>query len=104
MNELKTSPVFYNTLTTNCTTNIWLNSLVNPEHLPFSWEILASGHVPELLYEHGRLASGGLSFSALQQQVHINARAHAADTEKDFSSRIRAVLDRAVSIPLQPSH
>lgn len=104
MNELKSSPVFYNTLTTNCSTNIWLNSRVNPEHLPFSWEILASGHFPKFLFEHGRLAGGGLSFSALQQQVHINARAHAADTTADFSRRIRAVRDTAVFIPLPSTH
>lgn len=104
MNELNSSPVFYNTLTTNCSTNIWLNSRVNPEHLPFSWQILASGHFPEFLYEHGRLASGGLSFSALQQQVHVNARAHAADTAADFSRRIRAVQDATAFMPPQPTH
>jgi uncharacterized membrane protein YhaH (DUF805 family) len=100
MNELRSSPVFYNSLMTNCTTNIWLNSRVNPEHLPFSWKILATGHFPSFLYEHGRLASGGLSFPALQQQVHVNARAHAADMAVDFSRRIRAAQDTAVFIPL----
>lgn len=104
MNELNSSPVFYNTLTTNCSTNIWLNSRVNPQHLPFSWQILASGHFPEFLYEHGRLASGGLSFSALQQQVHVNARAHAADTAADFSRRIRAVQDATAFVPPQSTH
>ncbi|MDP2784452.1 MAG: DUF4105 domain-containing protein [Sulfurimicrobium sp.] len=89
INGLKASPEFYNSLTTNCTTNIWLNSRVNPEHLPFSWKILASGYVPEFMYEHGRLAPGGLPFSELQQRVHINARAQAADTAADFSRRIR---------------
>lgn len=99
MNELTTSPEFYNTLSTSCATNIWLNSRVNPEHLPFSWKILASGHFPEFLYEHGRLASGGLAFPELQQQAHINARAHAADTAADFSRRIREVQDTAVQSP-----
>jgi hypothetical protein len=98
MNELTASPVFYNTLTTNCTTNIWLNSRVNPEHLPFSWEVLASGHFAEFLYDHGRMASGGLPYVELQQHVHVNSRAHAADTAEDFSSRIRAVQAPAVTI------
>lgn len=89
MNALKTTPEFYNSLTTNCTTNIWLNSRVNPAHLPFSWKILVSGHVPEFLYEHGRLVTGGLPFSELQQRVHVNARAQAADAAPDFSRRIR---------------
>jgi len=89
INALKNSPEFYNSLTTNCTTNIWLNTRVNPSHLPFSWKILASGYVPEYLYEQGRLDTGGLSFPELQRRVHVNARAQAAGTAADFSRRIR---------------
>lgn len=90
MNALRTSPEFYNTLTTNCTTDIWYNTLVNAEHLPFSWKILASGYVPEYLYEAGRLDTR-LPFPALQRRAHVNARAQAADAAADFSQRIRAV-------------
>lgn len=90
INALKARPEFYNTLTTNCTTNIWLNSRVNPAHLPFSWKILASGYVPEFLYENGRLdSSGSRTFAELQARAHINARAQAADSAADFSRRIR---------------
>ena len=89
MNELKEQPSFYNTLTTNCTTNIWVNARVNPSHLPFSWKILASGHVPEYLYEHGQLKTDGLSFAEVQQRAHVNIRALAADKAEDFSRRIR---------------
>ena len=91
INALKDQPQFYNTLTTNCTTNIWFNSLVNPEHLRLSWKIFASGHVPELMHEQGRLQDAGLPFAALQQRAHINARAQAAGTSADFSQRIRQV-------------
>ncbi len=91
INRLKDQPQFYNSLTTNCTTNLWLNSHVNPGHLPFSWKILASGHVPELLHEQGRLDDGGLTFAELQQRAHINARAQAAGITPDFSRRIRQV-------------
>jgi hypothetical protein len=91
INTLKTRPEFYNTLTTNCTTTIWLNARVNPEHPPFSWKILASGYAPEFLYENGRLDSGGLPFSELQRRAHINARAQAANGAMDFSRRIREV-------------
>lgn len=93
INALKASPEFYNSLTTNCTTNIWLNSRVNPEHLPFSWKILASGYVPEFLFEHGRLVTGGLSFSELQRHAHVNAKAQAAGSAEDFSRRIRVGLE-----------
>jgi hypothetical protein len=90
INALRTKPEFYNTLTTNCTTNIWTNSHVNPERVPLTWKILASGYVPEYLYEQGRLETMGLSFPELQRRAHVNARAKAADSAADFSLRIRA--------------
>lgn len=96
INALKAKPRFYNTLTTNCTTSVWLNARVNPAHPPFSWKILASGYVPELLYEYGRLDTGGLPFAELQQKSHINARAQAADDAADFSRRIREEIKNAV--------
>ena len=89
INALRTTPAFYNALTTNCTTTIWLNAQVNQETVPFSWKILASGYVPEYLYEQGRLESRGLAFTELQRQAHVNARARAADAGADFSQRIR---------------
>ena len=89
INALKDHPEFYNSLTTNCTTNIWTNSHVNPGHLPLSWKILASGHVPEYLFENGRLEDPGLTFADIQRRAHINARAKAAGIVPDFSQRIR---------------
>ncbi len=92
INALKEKPAFYNTLTTNCTTNIWFNARVIDANLPFSWKILASGHVPELLYERGQLQDDGLPFAELQRRAEVNARAQAADQAADFSQRIRAPL------------
>ena len=88
INSLTTRPEFYNTLTTNCTTNIWLHTMVNAEHLPFSWKILASGYVPQYLYEAGRLDTS-VPFSELERRARVNERAVAADTAVDFSRRIR---------------
>lgn len=89
MNALKAEPDFYNTLVNNCTTDIWYNTRVNATHMQFSWKILASGYVPEYLYESGRLDTS-LPFPELQRLAHVNARAQAADTAADFSRRIRA--------------
>jgi hypothetical protein len=89
INSLKDSPEFYNTLTTNCTTNIWFHSKVNQEHLPFSWKILVSGYVPQYLYESGMLDQS-LPFAELQRRAHINPQAQAADRAADFSQRIRS--------------
>lgn len=89
INSLKAQPEFYNSLTTNCTTSIWLQTRVNPGHLPFSWKILISGYVPQYLYESGMLDTTA-PFVELQRRSSINARAQAADQAPDFSQRIRA--------------
>jgi hypothetical protein len=90
INELHEHPQFYNTLTTNCTTNIWLHAHVSPGRVPWSWKILLSGHVPEYLYEQGVLDTR-LPFPDLQRRSHINAVARAADDAADFSTQIRQV-------------
>jgi hypothetical protein len=94
INALKDRPQWYNTLTTNCTTAIWMHARVNPGHAPLSWKILASGYVPEYLHEIGRLGTG-LPFAELQRRAHVNARARVADKAADFSRQIRAGLPGA---------
>jgi hypothetical protein len=89
INSLRERPEFYHTLTANCTGNIWLHSRINPGHVPYSWKVLASGHLPEYLYEQGRLDTR-VPFAELQRRGHINALAQAADQAPDFSRRIRA--------------
>ena len=91
INALKDRPEWYNTLTTNCTTAIWMHTRINPGHPPLSWKILASGYLPEYLYEIGRLDSG-LPFAELRRRAQVNARARAADRAADFSRQIRAEL------------
>jgi hypothetical protein len=98
INDLKDRPEFYNTLTTNCTTAIWLNAQVVPGPLPFSWKLLLSGHTPDYLYEQGRLDTT-LPFDELQKRSWINATARAAGTAEDFSERIRS----SVSVLPSPS-
>jgi len=89
INALTVTPQFYNTLTTNCTTTIWLHSRVNQNRVPLAWQLIASGHVPEYLFEHNRLAATDLRFEDIRQHAQVNARARAADQDKDFSRRIR---------------
>ena len=88
INSLKVKPEFYNTLTTNCTTTIWMNTRVNPGHVPLSWKVLASGYVPDYLYEIGRLDTS-VPFEELRRRSHVNARAQAADKAANFSELIR---------------
>jgi hypothetical protein len=88
INELAQHAEWYNTLTSNCTTSIWVLTRINPEHVPFSWKILLSGYVPEYLYERGKLDTS-VPFAELQRRAYINPRAQAADQAPDFSQRIR---------------
>jgi hypothetical protein len=89
INALKEHAAWYNSLTTNCTSNIWLHARVLPGHVPYSWKILLSGYVPEYLYEQGKLDTS-VPFEELRRRAHINALAHAANQAPDFSQRIRA--------------
>jgi hypothetical protein len=93
INELKEQPGFYNTLTTNCTTNVLMHTRVNPGSHAYSWKILLSGYAPLYAYERGRLDTS-LPFEELKRRSHINAAAHAADQAADFSQRIRADLPK----------
>jgi hypothetical protein len=99
LNALRTQPEFYNTLTTNCTTDIWMNDHVNPGRVPLNWKIVVSGYVPEYLYQEGRLEDMGLSFAELQRRDHVNDRAKAADSAADFSIRIRARSEAQAKSP-----
>jgi hypothetical protein len=89
INSLKQHAQFYNTLTTNCTTNIWMHTKVNPNPHVFNWKILASGYTPLMVYEWGRLDTR-LPFEELRRRSHINEAARAAINAPDFSQRIRA--------------
>ncbi len=91
INELHERPEFYNTATTNCTTNIVMHVRAFQEQAPLSWKMLLSGYFPDLVYERGRLDQS-LPFDALRRQSHINERARAADGADDFSRRIREGL------------
>jgi hypothetical protein len=91
INELHKRPGFYNTLTTNCTTNILMHSRVNPESPPMSWKVLLSGYVPDYLYDLGKLDSTR-PFGDLERLSLVNERAHAADRDAAFSRRIREGL------------
>ncbi len=91
INQLRDEPEFYNTATTNCTTDIVARVRAFLDEVPWSWKVLLSGYLPELLYERGRLDQS-LPFDDLRRQSLINARARAADGADDFSRRIREGL------------
>ena len=91
INELRERPQFYNTLTTNCTTSVWMHTRMNRESPPLSWKLLLSGYVPDYLYDLGRLDTSR-PFPELEKLSLVNERAHAADRDPAFSQRIREGL------------
>jgi Domain of unknown function (DUF4105) len=91
LNKLRDHPEWYNELTRNCTTTLddQLAVDVNSPH-PWNYQFLLNGTLDELLYDRGRLVTGGLPFPELKQREHINAAARAANQSPDFSALIRA--------------
>ena len=90
LNQLKDHPEWYNALTRNCTTT--LDSQIaadakNPQ--PWNYQLLLNGTLDELVYDRGRLVTGGLPFLELKEREHINAAGEAADGSPDWSKLIR---------------
>jgi hypothetical protein len=89
LNDLHQQPVFYNALTSNCTTNIRLHTAAAPGgSLPWNWRLLLNGKADEYVYQEGGLA-GGLPFAVLKAAAHINDAARAAGQSPQFSDLIR---------------
>ncbi|HEX6113683.1 MAG TPA: DUF4105 domain-containing protein [Geminicoccaceae bacterium] len=78
INQLRASPEFYNTLTTNCTTDVWLLVRALTGRFAIDWRVLLSGYFPEYIYDLRSLDTR-LPFPALKAQSLINEKAHAAD-------------------------
>lgn len=93
-NQLREAPVFYNTLTRNCTNTIarHVNSLV-PGRVPFSFKVIFPGYSDRLAYDLGLIATD-LPFDSIRAHFRVTERARAA-TDSGFSREIRAVTSSA---------
>jgi hypothetical protein len=88
-NNLRDHPAWYNSLTTNCTTTIRYHAkLLNIEN-PWSWKVLANGHLDSFFYNHGRLAGDDLPLAELKARSAVTAAAQAASLA-EYSTAIRA--------------
>ncbi|EKO41124.1 MAG: hypothetical protein B193_0174 [Solidesulfovibrio magneticus str. Maddingley MBC34] len=88
INSLRDKPEFYNTLTTNCTTNVVRHFRAFGGRLRYNWKILLSGYMPLYAYEIGGL-DDSLPFEELKARSYINPKAQAVGDAPDFSARIR---------------
>jgi hypothetical protein len=50
-NDLAAHPEFYNTLTENCTTEVWMLTDALGLGEPLDWRMFASGYLPDFLYD-----------------------------------------------------
>jgi hypothetical protein len=80
------TPRFYNSLTTNCTTQIFRMVRTLQPGLPLDYRVLLAGYVPDYVYDLGRLNTS-LPFEALRDRSHIRGKSDS--TDPDFSKRIR---------------
>jgi hypothetical protein len=91
-NERATTPEFYNTLTENCTTEVWMFTEAMGLGAPFDWRLFASGYLPDLLHDLKLLASSR-PVEELREAGHIMPRVRSALdrglTGAQFSNAIR---------------
>jgi hypothetical protein len=91
MNGLRAKPEFYNTLTTNCTTDVVRNFRAFGGKARYNWKILLSGYTPFYAYEMGGL-DGSIPFEELRAKSYVNPKARSIGDAPDFSERIREGL------------
>ncbi|WP_436119372.1 Lnb N-terminal periplasmic domain-containing protein [Phyllobacterium sp. LjRoot231] len=87
-NALSTSPEFYNSITTNCTTTIVKMMRAVGDVVPFDWRLIVNGYLPEYAYDRGALDTS-LPLADLRERAHIDERAKAAGLSPDFARLIR---------------
>jgi hypothetical protein len=90
-NALAARPVWYNTLTSNCTTLVFQMARLVEPGIPFDWRVLVSGYFPEYAYDRGALDTS-LPFDELSRRARISPRAMEADDvpQPEFSKLLRA--------------
>ena len=91
INQLKVTPVWYNALLTNCTTQLRGHTRPYFRKVVWDWRVLANGYSDALAYEKGTL-DNSLPFAELKKRSVINEKARAADQDPAFSLRIREGL------------
>lgn len=88
INKLHDKPKFYNTLTTNCTTQVLdqVKALGTDAH--YDWKILLSGYVPEYLYEADILMPA-TPLDEIMRRSLVNEKSKKFAGDPNFSLLIR---------------
>jgi hypothetical protein len=91
MNRLAQRPRFYNTVFSNCTTEIGRLVYAAGHRFPLDWRLLVSGYLAGYLYDIG-LIGRHASLEDVMRAADIKARSEAADRDPAYSRRIRENL------------
>jgi len=84
--ELRAEAKWYNTLTSNCTTLVFdMIQAINPQTLPKDYRLLASGYLPNYLFDLQAL-NQNYSMKEWYQLAWINTRAEKYEQQPDQSS------------------
>jgi hypothetical protein len=87
-NALSSTPKFYNSIVTNCTTAVVKMIAAAGDKIPFDWRLIVNGYLPEYAYSLGAL-DNRLSLTELRTLAHIDKRANKAGLAADYSRIIR---------------
>lgn len=87
-NSLSIKPEFYNSLTSNCTTDIVKIMRAVGDKISFDWRLIVNGYLPEYVYERGAL-NNKVPLAELKALAHIDKRASAVGLTSDYSQHIR---------------
>jgi len=96
INSMKEKPEWYNTLTTNCTTDVVRLIRAYGGRARYNWKVLLSGYAPRYAYENGSLDTR-IPFEELRRLSYINSKARAVGDDPEFSRKIREGLPRSPS-------
>lgn len=88
LNSLAAHPEWYNAVTDNCTTGIYMNLRKVPPPPRFNITVLINGYLPEYVYKEGRLDSS-IPWDELNKLCDIKQIGRTAYHSPDFSSIIR---------------
>jgi hypothetical protein len=93
IDSMKENPEWYNTLTTNCTTDVVRLIRDYGGKATYNWKVLLSGYAPLYAYEQGGLDTR-IPFEELRKLSYINPKAVSAGDDPGFSRKIREGLPR----------
>ncbi|WP_228721875.1 DUF4105 domain-containing protein [Acinetobacter sp. Marseille-Q1623] len=100
--ELAQQAKWYNTLTSNCTTLVFdMIQAISPKELPIDYRLLASGYLPNYLYDLGAL-NAQWNMHQWYQHAHVNPRTDQFkhfkyQSSENYSQVIREGLPKTVT-------